>query len=369
VEFPLRRPDGELRHTRLSAETVLGPDGAPLRVVGANIDITRYRRNEAALQAARLQLRLLVDTLPAWTALLDRDKRCVVANQRYAELFGMSIDELSGRDFVALVPAPYRERHARLMDRCLAGEVVEATEDYLDANGVVTHVQGRYMPVQQDGAVTGLVISFSDISELKRVQLRLGAINADLLGKMQEVHALQQQMHEMAVRDTLTGLHNRRYLDDRLPRELARASRSRMPLCIALGDIDHFKRLNDRHGHLAGDAVLRALGAQLTRLLRESDLVCRWGGEELLIAMPEADAAQAQRRIESLREAVAAAVVTHGGEALAITLSFGIAEYPRDGTSADELIQAADTALYQAKADGRDCVRLYGRFDRIHPSE
>lgn len=367
-EFRILRPGGETRYAQLAAEPVLAPSGEPLRVVGACVDVTEQRRNEAAVQTVRLQLRTLIDTLPAWVAMVDRDKRCLIANQRYADMFGLPVADIEGRDFMALVPAEFRVRHHALIDRCLAGEVVEATEDYLLPDHSAGFVQGRYVPVHQGGAVIGVVLAFIDVSELKRAQLRLASINADLLGKVEEIRALQARMHEMAIRDSLTGLHNRRYLDERLPRELARASRARSPLCVALGDLDHFKQLNDRYGHLAGDAVLREIAARFSGLLRESDLVCRWGGEELLIVMPEVAGEQALGRIESLRRALAEDAIFYGNERLPVTISFGIAEYPADGATADEIILAADNALYRAKADGRNCTRVHARFDPVHPA-
>lgn len=330
VEFRICRPNGELRHVQLTAEPI-SVSGQPRRIVGASIDITRQRLNEEAVQTVRLQLRTLIDTLPAWVAMIDRDRRCLIVNQRCADLFGLSVSEVEGRDFTQLIPGEFLTHHTASIERCLAGELVETTEEYPLPDQSTGFVQGRYVPVRQGDSVIAAVLAFTDVSELKRAQLRLTSINADLLGKVEEIRALQARVHEMAIRDPLTSLHNRRYLDERLPRELARASRAHSPLCVALGDIDHFKQLNDCYGHLAGDAVLRELAARFSRLLRESDLVCRWGGEELLIVMPDVAGEQAYRRIESLRRALADDAILYGEERLPVTISFGIAEYPRDG--------------------------------------
>jgi len=169
---------------------------------------------------------------------------------------------------------------------------------------------------------------------------------------------------EQAARDDLTGLLNRREFDAALEREFQRALRQRSPLALAMADVDHFKQCNDRHGHTGGDAVLRALGAHLGKAVRGYDQVFRFGGEEFVILLPGAAAADAVMRAEEIRKSFRALELRHDGSALGpVTLSFGVAAYPGNGSSGEALLQAADAALYEAKRNGRDriCVAALQR--------
>jgi diguanylate cyclase (GGDEF)-like protein len=166
----------------------------------------------------------------------------------------------------------------------------------------------------------------------------------------------------MALRDGLTGLYNRRYLEDALIRELHRAERGAKPVSVVMIDIDHFKQFNDNFGHDAGDFVLSALARAIAKSIRPSDIACRYGGEELAIVLPDASLECAQERIAQIRVAIRNTNPTHLGQALPPpTASFGIAVYPKDGTMAADLLRAADQALYRAKQAGRDRVCVAGQ--------
>jgi diguanylate cyclase (GGDEF)-like protein len=172
--------------------------------------------------------------------------------------------------------------------------------------------------------------------------------------------ALQQRelrLQEQAISDPLTGLYNRRYLNESLPRELARSGRSRTPVAVMLIDLDHFKRINDSFGHEAGDIVLTAMGALLKEKVRGSDIACRYGGEEFALILPETEEEAAARRAEDIRLAISAIQLTHGGKPLGkVTASFGIALFPDHAGDTDSLLRAADVALYAAKGAGRNRV-------------
>lgn len=166
---------------------------------------------------------------------------------------------------------------------------------------------------------------------------------------------LREKLRLESIRDGLTGLFNRRYLEETLARELARAERDRHPVGVLLLDVDHFKRFNDRFGHDGGDAVLAALGGLLRESVRGGDIACRHGGEEFVLILPGADVEETRRRADDLRETVRALAVSHRGQLLdPVTLSIGIAAYPEHGAAGDALLRAADAALYRAKHEGRD---------------
>ncbi len=168
---------------------------------------------------------------------------------------------------------------------------------------------------------------------------------------------LQEILRGQSVRDSLTGLFNRRYMDESLGREISRALRKGHTLGIIMFDIDHFKNFNDTHGHEAGDAVLRELGAFLLKQFRSEDIVCRFGGEEFIIILLGASLDNARKRSEALRKAVKQLDVYHRGTLLnKITLSIGVAAFPDHGNDAETLLRAVDQALYRAKNEGRDRV-------------
>lgn len=172
-----------------------------------------------------------------------------------------------------------------------------------------------------------------------------------------ELEQVMDAMREQAIRDPLTKLYNRRFMEESLMRELATAKRQRCHLGVIIADLDRFKRINDSFGHECGDLVLASVAAALMANVRAGDIVCRYGGEEFAIIMQDTDAEVAVLRSEMLREAVAALKLHYAGQALPrITASFGVAVYPVSGDAAHSLLNAADAALYEAKRAGRNRV-------------
>ncbi len=168
---------------------------------------------------------------------------------------------------------------------------------------------------------------------------------------------LRETLRQQSVRDPLTGLYNRRFLEETLDRELARLERKNLPLSLIMIDVDNFKNFNDTFGHEAGDAVLRDLGGILQRYVRGGDIACRYGGEEFTIVLPEASLETGRQRAEMLREAARELRLVHDGKSLgAVTLSLGVACFPEHGRRRDHLLQVADAALYEAKNGGRNRV-------------
>ena len=167
-----------------------------------------------------------------------------------------------------------------------------------------------------------------------------------------------QRLLQLATSDPLTGLFNRGYVEDRLAIELSRARRYGNVLTLAVIDADRFKALNDTHGHAAGDFVLKKIGALLRDSFRQSDTTARYGGEEFVVLLPETDIEAAWRKVESLRELVAATPIQLGlqAQSVQITISAGLASFPDDGDDAAELLAAADERMFRAKRQGRNLV-------------
>jgi diguanylate cyclase (GGDEF)-like protein len=162
------------------------------------------------------------------------------------------------------------------------------------------------------------------------------------------------ELREQAIRDPLTGLFNRRYLQETLEREFSRARRENLAISILIMDIDHFKQINDTFGHQAGDYILQKFGKLLQECVRLEDIVCRYGGDEFVVVMPNANVAAACERAEQIRITFHAQCISFEDHELHATLSLGTAAYPKHGSSAEEVLSNADQALYQAKQAGRN---------------
>ena len=227
---------------------------------------------------------------------------------------------------------PFWARREELEYQCKKGNTVwtEVKFSFLPANG------------NKNG---GLLSVVRDITERRYWEETLKQAN--------------DALRVLATRDPLTGLYNRRYMEETLERELHRAQRESYQIGMILFDIDHFKDFNDCYGHVGGDLILRELGVLLKKNTRHSDVVCRYGGEEFIIVMPKATPKLTIERAEKIRKSVKSLSVMHNGQKLnSLSISAGVAIYPDHGKEVDSLVMAADAALYRAKADGRDCVMV-----------
>lgn len=217
-------------------------------------------------------------------------------------------------------------------------------------------------PVIAQGEVLGLLhlrSAAGDETATQRLasELQLAQMVAGHLGLRLAALGLREALEYRSTRDPLTGLFNRRYFEETLARELSRSARHGRPLAVVMVDLDHFKRVNDTHGHAVGDLALREVAAALQRGLRSSDVAARWGGEEFLLLLPEATVPPAAYRAEQLRLAVLRmAQEPDRGLPADLTISAGVAVYPLHGSDAASLLRAADAALYRAKAGGRNRV-------------
>lgn len=206
------------------------------------------------------------------------------------------------------------------------------------------------------------MLVFRDITLRKQNEAALKAKNKQLQEQLEENRALRDQLREQATRDPLTNLYNRRYLEEMLQQELARASREKYPVCLIMMDIDRFKLVNDTCGHKAGDEVLQALATLIVLHIRRFDAACRFGGEEFVIVMPLLSIETARQRAEFLRKEFAAMSLPCDGMKASPTLSIGLAVYPLDGMNGEQLLDAADQALYAAKRNGRNRVVVYSEL-------
>ncbi|MGK2857129.1 MAG: diguanylate cyclase [Thermoanaerobaculia bacterium] len=214
------------------------------------------------------------------------------------------------------------------------------------------------IPMQAEGESFGILhIESSSQRMLERAADRLYKSVSEQLSLGLANIQLRDSLRTRAIHDPLTGLFNRRYMEESLEREIMRAERHQFDLAVSMIDVDHFKMFNDTFGHAAGDAVLQQLGALLQTSFRGEDIVCRYGGEEFVVILTNTAPKDAVARIERLRESVKRLAVRHCGETLGpVSISAGVALYPIHGHSIDAIIGTADSFLYRAKAEGRDRV-------------
>jgi diguanylate cyclase (GGDEF)-like protein len=212
-----------------------------------------------------------------------------------------------------------------------------------------------------NGANVGRLYILRNMTKQKKMEGELRETNEQLVSRINEIQELQIQLREQAIRDPLTGLYNRRYLDETLEREIARAEREKNFISFVMIDIDHFKKVNDILGHDVGDIVLKRLAAQLTEQTRAGDILFRYGGEEFLVLLLNTPPEAAYQSAERWRSSFQILMSFYAEQETQTTLSLGIASYPIHGSSSREILLAADKALYQAKSAGRNRITIYNK--------
>lgn len=397
-ETPIRRYPSDERIVSWSNSRIADPEGRPVSF-WFGIDVTHRQQVQAELETANRHLLSTVKTLEhrnrqitILRGLADRLQSCHEPGEAFQMAAECMRDLFPGRagGFYSLNGArtaltleaawPDTVRMASVIDHRHCGAILRACSHRWDGNhadssclhfGEAYAGTGLCVPSMAHGELQGMLV-LRDATEAPQpvacepVIRGAGSEEAELamavcenLGLAVSALRLRRQLQDQATRDPLTGLHNRRIMSEMFERELLVAGRKRRSLAVVMIDIDHFKLFNDRHGHEAGDAVLKAVADFFCRQCRASDIVCRHGGEEFAILLPESDIAGAVQRAEHLREGTKRLTVSNRGFALeAVTISIGIAVYPDHGSDARALLRAADEALYQSKILGRDRVTM-----------
>lgn len=310
-------------------------------------------------EANEKRFRLMVDVMASPLIFVRvMDGQVLYANRKARDMFAMDLADQQTTLTVMSYYAKPEQRDQLLADVRAHGVVLDREILFKRPNGetfwgLLSTALGEWQ------GETALVTGFVDITERKRFEDALSLANASLNAQLEENKILQDQLRQLSVIDPLTQLNNRRHLEDVLPRELARAERENYPLALIMLDIDHFKSINDTHGHLAGDRVLRQFAAVLHDEIRAGDIACRYGGEEFLLLLPGVDQTTAAVRAEHWRKRLAQTPIQINADlTIEVTVSLGVACYPQHGSGWDDLIHAADHALYAAKEAGRNRVEL-----------
>jgi diguanylate cyclase (GGDEF)-like protein/PAS domain S-box-containing protein len=395
MEYRIVRPDGSERWIRARTYPVYGEGNRLTRVVGFAEDITERKKAEADLRDAHERLNLALEdsqqrarTSEKLTDLVDLVQCCHTDEQAYKiaeEALGSIFAPCEGalcltsasRDIVEAVAVwghDLKTDQAFGPGDCWAlrrgkTHAVKDASSPMHCPHVSASLKGGHLcvPLMAQGETLGLLYLQCDGPEGKAEGKLDDASMARLLRRAELVAErvslalanlkLRQILRHQSVRDPLTGLFNRRYMEETLDRELARAARRNETVALAMCDLDWFKEFNDTFGHEAGDLVLRQVASLFRQKVRQGDIACRFGGEEFVLILPEATAAMAAERAESIRKEVEGLALTYRGHTLGrITVSTGVAMFPEDGATAEDLLRAADQSLYRAKAQGRDRV-------------
>jgi diguanylate cyclase (GGDEF)-like protein/PAS domain S-box-containing protein len=220
------------------------------------------------------------------------------------------------------------------------------------------------MPIfDKDGKYLGVRGSNRDITEKKLTDQKLQSAYEQVRQQLEEIEQLHETLREQAIRDSLTGLYNRRYMEEALKQEHSRAIREGQIISVVMLDMDDLKKINDEFGHIVGDKALQILGEHLRSLTRVEDIACRYGGDEFLIILHNMPARDAFRRAEEWRVHLEEKKVPCDHKEITITFTAGIASFPAGNKSVEEIIAAADNALYKAKTQGRNKVIVYNESE------
>jgi diguanylate cyclase (GGDEF)-like protein/PAS domain S-box-containing protein len=294
----------------------------------------------------------------------DAERRFVHLSDNMCRTMGYPRDELRGRSVVEFMTPEYRAEIVRLAaqrgsaDNPLAHTgPIRHEGEFFRKDGSRLWVETVSVPVFDDAGVhIGYFGITRDTTERKLAEQALHEANRRLKAQLRHINELHRQLSEQAIRDDLTGVHNRRHFVAVAEHELERAQRHGTTLSLVMLDIDHFKNVNDLHGHPTGDAALKAVGSMLSATTRVGDLACRLGGEEFAVLLLGMGHEGAMERAETWRAALAEVTIPTDGAALRLTASFGVATFPLHAATLVELMKVADTRLYRAKAMGRDRV-------------
>lgn len=294
---------------------------------------------------------VIMEHIPEMVFVMDAYDRVLDANRAAEKLLGSSRQEIIGKD-----PLEIFRQWPQLLNRFLftekTREEVKISDDPLLMFEVV--ITPLYNEKTKD--ISGRIILAYDITERKLLEIRLKQTNEALESQIAQTDLLKAQLQEQAIRDPLTGVFNRRFLAESLDKEIPKAEREKTSVSIIMMDVDLFKNFNDTFGHKCGDIVLMDLANFLTENARQGDVVCRYGGEEFVILMPNANLEDAYERAETWRRDYAAKVIHYDNKSLSATFSAGVASFPLHGTTGESILHAADHALYRSKSDGRNRV-------------
>ena len=334
--------------------------GGKPAAIGSFIDISEQKKLEISLRESKHLYESIVegsnDPIFRWRI----DGTLTFANSAYCSIFSVSREKIIGKTDFSWVEASMREYLYDICDEILMhdGHIPNGKETFEICELSSRCFTWSFSSYRDESGKTVEIQAIGrDITARKKAEESMQESNESLSQQLELNAQLREQLEELAIRDGLTGLYNRRYLDESLERELAAVSREKTPLAVIMLDIDFFKHLNDQFGHPAGDEVLRLLGQTLSAHTRAMDIACRYGGEEFVVILPRMNARDAFKRAEEMRASIAGLRVRP--ENISFTASFGVSAFPYHGMTGAALLETADAALYRSKEAGRNKVTLF----------
>jgi diguanylate cyclase (GGDEF)-like protein/PAS domain S-box-containing protein len=332
--------EGTTRWWRMVASPVLTEGHRALRVIATLIEITERKQLEQQLEVARQRFEAVVQTAYDGVITIDEKYTIKLMNDAARAIFGVPGEDVIGSSLSRFIPARYRGKHA----------------DYV---GAFRNSPISARPMESRAAVRGLRADGTEfpievtISKIRvSNEIEMTAVIRDI----SERARLIEELSRAATHDALTGIHNRRQAEAALKSEISRCLRFGQPMSVVLFDLDHFKTINDNYGHPCGDRVLQTVADRMSRIIREIDVFCRWGGEEFLVVLPGADVDAAAAWAERARTLLDDAPAEGCTEPIPISASFGVASFDPDHPEMRALIDRVDQALYRAKGNGRNRV-------------
>ena len=295
----------------------------------------------------------VMEHIPEMVFVVDAYDRVLDANSVAQKMLDKRMDEIIGKN-----PVDVFREWPQLLNRFLSA--IETHEE-IQISGdpprtvelVISALYNRF------NVLEGRVIVAHDITEHKWLENNLKYANDVLKIQLTEIEKLRAKLQEQAIRDPLTNVYNRRYMAEFLDQEIARAEREKTPVSVVIMDMDNFKQFNDSYGHKCGDVVLQGFANFLAEHTRRGDVVCRYGGEEFVILMPNAPLEMSYERVETWRQDFSETAIDYDGMKFSATFSAGVAVFPEHGLIGDAILQAADKALYRSKNNGRNRVTMF----------
>jgi diguanylate cyclase (GGDEF)-like protein/PAS domain S-box-containing protein len=416
-EFRIIRTDGKIRSIKANAFVQRNAEGKPLKMIGINYDITEQKaallkrqQVEAELEKLNQELeqRILERTIALQKSEANLQDRLNELKQRNAEMILLSgisdflqscltveeacttigslskplFPECSGAIFIIAHSRDHLEMITSWGNQLSSASVFYPQDCWALRRGRVhwvarglhqlfcNHIDHENAPTETlcipmiaQGETIGLLyLSASQPNLLSENRQQLARTVAEQVSMAIANINLRETLQNQSIRDPLTGLFNRRYLEEFLAKEIFRAQRNEYSVGIIMIDIDHFKKFNDNLGHDAGDFVLQEISKLLKNMIRSSDVACRYGGEEITLIFSEVSLEETSEKAEQIRVAIAQQKLHYNGKIMdVVTASLGVASYPDHGLTGNAVIQAADAALYRAKAAGRNQVIIAGK--------
>ena len=294
----------------------------------------------------------LIEEISDGLLVLDASFRVLDLNRAAEHILGVRAADVVARNASAAFPelAQMEETSAHL-----------ESEYHVELQGAADgsrYYDIKLTPLRNSQSLSGFLVLFRDISVSRHADDELRQTNRELKSRLREIESLHKKLRSQATRDPLTNLYNRRYLEEILEKEIARAARKGTPVSVIMMDADKFKRINDIYGHKAGDQALQTLARIIQIHIRRSDIACRYGGEEFVIVMPSTDTVIARGRAEEIRKDFEEKEIFGPGTAGRTSLSIGIAAYPTAGSTGEDVLDAADQAMYAAKMSGGNRIKV-----------